>query len=153
MMRTNARASANACVAVISMVAWPDALLAQSTDVPKKAPATVAAGTVPTGAASGGDAGQLAFNNKCRMCHSSDPGDNRLGPSLGGVVGRTAGSVSGFAYSQSMKNAGVTWDEATLDKFITDPGSVVPGNRMKPYTGIDDAEVRSAIISFLKTAD
>lgn len=102
-------------------------------------------------AASGDSAGQMAFNNHCRTCHSTDAGDNRLGPSLAGVVGRKAGSVDGFAYSQSLKSSGVTFDDATLDKFIAGPASVAPGNNMKPYSGIEDAKVRADIIGFLKT--
>jgi len=94
---------------------------------------------------------QMAFNNACRTCHSMKEGDNRLGPSLGGVVGRKAGSVAGYAYSPSMKNSGVTWDEATLDKFIANPDEVVHGNNMKPFTGISDAGQRQEIVGFLKS--
>jgi len=97
------------------------------------------------------DAGQLLFNNACRTCHSMKEGDNRLGPSLGGVVGRKAGSVAGYAYSPSMKNSGVTWDEGTLDKFIANPDEVVHGNNMKPFTGISDAGQRQEIVAFLKS--
>lgn len=96
--------------------------------------------------------GEAAFNNACRTCHSAKPGDNRLGPTLHGVVGRKAGAVEGFNYSGSMKNAGLTWDEASLDKFIANPDAVVQGNNMKPYTGISDAAQRKAIIGFLGKA-
>lgn len=96
--------------------------------------------------------GQEAFNNACRTCHSSKAGDNRLGPNLNKIVGRKAGSTEGYAYSESMKKAGITWDDASLDKFITNPDSVVPGNNMKPFTGISDAGQRKEIIEFLKTA-
>lgn len=95
--------------------------------------------------------GEAAFNNACRTCHSTKPDDNRLGPNLNGIVGRKAGTAGGFNYSGSMKNAGLTWDEATLDKFITNPDAVVQGNNMKPYTGLTDAAQRKAIIDFLKT--
>ena len=54
---------------------------------------------------------QMAFNNACRTCHSIKEGDNRLGPSLHGVVGRKAGSLEGFAFSSAMKSAGIVWDE------------------------------------------
>ena len=79
---------------------------------------------------------QVAFNNSCRTCHSVKEGDNRLGPSLAGVVGRKAGTLPGYAYSPSMQNSGVIWDEATLDTFIANPDQVVGGNKMKPFTGI-----------------
>lgn len=95
--------------------------------------------------------GEAAFNNACRTCHSTKPDDNRLGPNLHGIVGRKAGAAEGFNYSGSMKNAGLTWDEAHLDKFIANPDAVVQGNNMKPYTGLSDAAQRKAIIEFLKT--
>jgi cytochrome c len=94
---------------------------------------------------------QMAFNNACRTCHSMKEGDNRLGPSLAGVVGRKAGTVPGYAYSPSMQNSGVTWDEATLNKFIANPDEVVGGNKMKPFTSISDEAQRKDIIAFLKS--
>ena len=96
------------------------------------------------------DAGQMLFNNACRTCHATKAGDNRLGPSLAGLIGRKAGSVEGFNYSPAMKSAGITWDEKTLDAFIANPDAVVPGNTMKPYTGMTSAEDRSTIVSFLR---
>jgi cytochrome c len=96
--------------------------------------------------------GEATFNNACRTCHSSRPGDDRLGPNLHGIVGRKAGAAEGFKnYSPSLKNSGLTWDEATIDKFIANPDAVVQGNNMKPYTGLSDAAQRAAIIAFLKT--
>jgi cytochrome c len=93
---------------------------------------------------------QLAFNNHCRTCHVTDEGDNRLGPSLHGVIGRKAGSTPGFDYSSAMANSGIVWDEATLDRFIANPDAVVSGNSMKPYTGITSAEQRAQIIAYLE---
>jgi cytochrome c len=96
--------------------------------------------------------GQGAFNNHCRTCHSAQAGDNRLGPNLHGIVGRKAGAEKGYAaYSQAVKTAGITWDEATLEKFIADPEAVVPNNNMKPYKGIPDAKVRKEIVAYLKS--
>ncbi len=94
----------------------------------------------------------MAYNNACCTCHSVKEGDNRLGPSLAKIVGRKAGASEGFNYSQSLKNSGVTWDEKNLDAFIANPDSVVPGNNMKPYTGISDAALRGQIVKFLATA-
>jgi cytochrome c len=99
-----------------------------------------------------GGSGQLTFNNHCRTCHSTKPDDNRLGPSLSGVFGRKAASAQGYSYSDAMKNAGLTWDEGTLDKFIADPEAVVPGNGMKPFTGISNQHERALIINFLRAA-
>jgi cytochrome c len=93
-----------------------------------------------------------AFNNNCRTCHSVKEGDNRLGPSLHNVYGAKAGASPTYTnYSQGMKSAGVTWDEATLDKFIENPEQVVPNNNMKPYKGVPDPTVRKQIIDFLKS--
>jgi cytochrome c len=96
------------------------------------------------------EAAQLAFNNHCRTCHTTKEGDNRLGPSLHGVIGREAGSAPGFGYSSAMKDAGITWDEQTLDRYIENPEAVVPGNNMKPYSGITDPAERAKIIAHLK---
>jgi cytochrome c len=96
--------------------------------------------------------GPEAFNNNCRTCHSAKEGDNRLGPSLDKIVGRKAGTAPGYSnYSQGLKSSGITWDEATLDKFITNPDAVVPNNNMKPFKGVSDEAVRAKIIAFLKS--
>jgi cytochrome c len=96
--------------------------------------------------------GEQLFNNNCRTCHSWKEGDNRLGPTLHGIVGRKSGSIEGYGnYSQSMKQANVTWDEATLDKFIAHPDSVVQNNNMKPFSGVGDQATRQKIIEFLKS--
>ena len=99
-----------------------------------------------------GDGGQMAFNNACRTCHSVKEGDNRLGPSLYGIVGKKAGTASGFESTPSMRNSGIVWDVAKLDAFIADPDAVVPGNGMKPFGGIGSAEERKKITSYLASA-
>jgi len=70
---------------------------------------------------------------------------------LHGILGAKAGSTDYTAYSDSMKSAGVSWDEATLDKFIENPDQVVRTNTMKPYTGLTDASVRRQIVEFLSS--
>lgn len=95
--------------------------------------------------------GKVAFNNNCRTCHSFKEGDNRLGPTLHGIVGRKAGSIAGFQFSPAMKDSGITWDAATLDKFITNPEMVVHGNSMKPFGGIADASERTKIVAYLQS--
>src|SRR5258707_8174273 len=72
--------------------------------------------------------GQAPFESRCSGCHALD-GDHE-GPRLRSVVGRAAGSVKTFQYSEALKNAKHTWDEATLDKWLSDPESVVPDNDM-----------------------
>jgi cytochrome c len=111
--------------------------------------AIVALTTIQAGASTAAD-GQQAFNNSCRTCHTIKQGDNRLGPSLSGVVGRKAGTVSGYRFSAAMENSGVIWDETSLDKFIAEPEAVINGNAMKPYGGLSDAAQRKAIIDYLK---
>lgn len=105
--------------------------------------------TVPSLAA---ETAPAAFNNHCRTCHSAKEGDNRLGPSLHNIYGAKAASSSTYgSYSQGLKNAGVTWDDATLDKFIENPDQVVPNNNMKPYKGVTDPAVRKQIVDYLKS--
>ena len=98
------------------------------------------------------DAGQIAFNNACRTCHTVREGDNRLGPSLSRVIGRKAGSLPNYNYSESMKKADIVWDKQNLDRFIANPDAVVSGNNMKPYGGIASADERAKIVAFLGTA-
>jgi cytochrome c len=104
------------------------------------------------GADASAGAGKAAFNNHCRTCHSLKEGDNRLGPSLGGIVGAKAGTRQGYPnYSGAMKGSGITWDEQTLDRFITNPDEVVPNNSMKPFKGVPDPAARKSIIEALKS--
>jgi cytochrome c len=93
---------------------------------------------------------QVAFNNVCRTCHALGEGDNRLGPSLHKIIGRKAGSLPNYNYSNAIKRADLVWDRATLDRFISNPDQVVPGNNMKPYSGLTSAEERAKIIAFLE---
>ena len=98
------------------------------------------------------DSLELSFNDHCRECHSFVKDDNRLGPTLYGVVGRKAGTQTGYGFTQSLKDSGITWDEATLDKWIANPNAVIPGNGMSPpYGGVADPAIRAKIIAFLKT--
>lgn len=103
------------------------------------------------GAAPGGDAmaGKRVFL-RCMACHAVQPGaPAKVGPNLSGVVGRKAGAVPGFRYSPAMAKAAVKWDEATLDKWLTRPSSVVPGTSMA-FAGLPGADDRKAVIAYLK---
>jgi cytochrome c len=91
--------------------------------------------------------GKTVFN-KCKACHQVDK--NAVGPHLAGVVGRKAGSVEGFAYSDAVKKSGLTWDEATLDKWLQGPSKLVPGTHMI-FAGIKDEGDRADLIAYLKT--
>jgi cytochrome c2 len=92
-------------------------------------------------------AGRLVFR-KCQACHSLEPGKNMLGPSLGGVLGRKAGTEAGYNYSAAMKAADIVWDPKTLDQYLADPAKVVPGNKM-PFPGLKTDHDRADIIAFL----
>lgn len=94
--------------------------------------------------------GEQIFKRTCGVCHSIEPGQNRVGPSLAGVVGRKAGSVPGYSYSQANKSSGITWDVNTLDRYIADPKGVVPGTKMT-FPGLKDPEDRKAVISYLQS--
>jgi cytochrome c len=93
--------------------------------------------------------GQLIFNNVCRTCHTTREGDNRLGPNLYRIIGRKAGSVQGYGYPSAMKGADFVWDEEKLDRFIARPEQLVPGNNMKPFSGLASPQDRAKVIAFL----
>ncbi len=94
--------------------------------------------------------GKAAFT-ECAVCHVVREGERSLvGPNLFGVYGRTAGSDPEFAYTDAMKNSGITWDDESLNAFLENPQALVRGNRMA-YPGAKDAEKRAAIIDYLKT--
>jgi cytochrome c len=96
------------------------------------------------------EAGQKVFKQQCGLCHDVAAGKNRVGPSLFGVVGRKAGTVEGFHYSDGNKNSGVTWDQATLDKYLADPRGTVPGTTMT-YAGVKNDQQRKDIIAYLSS--
>ena len=86
---------------------------------------------------------------QCRVCHSVSPGQNGIGPSLAGIHGNRAGAVAGFTYTDGMRTSGLTWNDATLNRYLTDPQGTVPGTMMA--IGPLDATQRAAIIAYLKT--
>ena len=93
-------------------------------------------------------AGEKAFA-VCKACHKVGEGaKNGVGPVLNGVVGRTAGSVEGFNYSDAMKNSGITWDEAHLLAYLKNPKTEIPGNKMM-YAGVKDDTKVADIIAYL----
>jgi cytochrome c len=111
--------------------------------------AMIAAAPVAASAADA-EAGKTVFN-KCKACHQVGEGaKNAVGPNLTGVIGRKAGAVEGFTYSEAMKNSGKTWDEATFKDYIADPKKAVPGNKMV-FMGLKDAADIDNLLEFLKT--
>lgn len=87
---------------------------------------------------------------QCASCHSPERGANGIGPSLFGVYGTKAGDIPGYAFSPALKASGLTWDDATLDKWISGPMQMVPGTKMT-YAGLTDPAKRAKVIAFLKT--
>jgi cytochrome c len=87
---------------------------------------------------------------QCKICHTTQPGQHLVGPSLAGVYGKPAASAAGYPYSAALKQAGLSWDDATLDRFLTAPMKAVPGTRMT-YAGQPDPAARREIIAYLKT--
>jgi len=94
--------------------------------------------------------GQSVYKTQCSICHAVAPGRNSIGPTLFGVVGRKTGSVPGFHYSPANLGANITWEPATLDKYIESPRAVVPGTIMT-YSGVKDATKRADLIAYLET--
>ena len=94
---------------------------------------------------------QQVFNNACRTCHTIKEGDNRQGPNLYRIMGRKAGSLPDYSYSGAMKGADFVWDEEKLAHFIASPDEVVPGNNMKPYSGLASTDDRTKIIAYLRS--
>jgi cytochrome c len=88
---------------------------------------------------------------KCMACHAVEAGKNKVGPTLHGIMGRKAGTVEGFTYSDPMKNSGITWNEAELDKYLTNPKKDIPGNKMA-FPGLPKPDDRANVIAYLKEA-
>jgi cytochrome c len=94
--------------------------------------------------------GEKVFN-RCKACHVVDKEQNRVGPHLVGIIGRPAGSVEGFKYSDAMKNSGKTWDEASLSAYLADPKGFIPGNKMA-FAGLKKEDEVVDVIAYLKQA-
>ena len=82
----------------------------------------------------------------CQDCHSLDKND--VGPRHRGVFGRKAGSLPDYDYSEALKSANITWNEETLDKWLTDPQAMVPGAKM--FFHLDNPQDRADVIAYLK---
>lgn len=95
-------------------------------------------------------AGKLFFGQRCQICHNPEADKQTYGPPLAGVVGRKAGTVAGFGYSDALKNSGIVWTEASLKAWMEDNDGMLPGTRMR-HVGVNDAAEQGMIIAYLKS--
>ena len=95
-------------------------------------------------------AGKKVYN-KCKTCHALEAGKKKLGPSLNGIIGRTAGSVEGFKYSDAMKDSGVVWTEENIAAYLEKPKEFIAGNKMA-FAGLRKEQDRANLIAYLKEA-
>jgi cytochrome c len=86
---------------------------------------------------------------RCAACHSTKPGENKIGPSLAGVVGRKSGTEPGYNYSPALKAANISWDEHSLDQFLANPAADVHGTKM--FITVPNATDRQNVIAYLET--
>ena len=96
------------------------------------------------------EAGSKVFKIQCSACHAAVAGKKGIGPSLFGVVGRAAGTAPDFHYTEANKNSSLTWDAATLDRYLQAPRQVVPGTAMS-YAGLKNETQRADLIAYLAT--
>lgn len=97
-------------------------------------------------------AGEKVFA-QCRACHQIGPkAKNVLGPQLNGIIGRKAGTVSGYNYSPANKNSGITWDEPTFSTYIQNPQGVIKGTKMT-FAGVKNPKQINDLYAYLKQFD
>ena len=89
------------------------------------------------------------FAAHCAVCHATAPGENKVGPSLAGIVGSKSGTGPAFNFSAAMKDANVTWDDADLDKFLANPVGFVHGTKM--FVNLPSETDRQNVIAYLNT--
>ncbi len=105
----------------------------------------------PTARAAGDvAAGKALFQQKCSICHANEKGVMRIGPSLWGVVGRQAGTLPGYTYSDAMAHANRVWNADTLSTYLTNPQKDIPGIKML-FAGLPSQTDRDNVIAYLAT--
>jgi glucose/arabinose dehydrogenase/cytochrome c1 len=98
--------------------------------------------------------GKAFFQQNCALCHAAKLGPGNMaiggqGPSLVGVIGRSAASAPNFSYSKALASSGLVWNSATLDRFLANPISTVPGTTMLVL--VPDEMNRRHLIAYLTT--
>ena len=94
--------------------------------------------------------GEHLFRIDCSVCHGPQPGRNLIGPSLFKVINRHSGEIADYRYSDANRQSGLTWNVATLDRYLTAPRELVPGTKMT-FPGVKDAKQRADLIAYLAT--
>lgn len=95
-------------------------------------------------------AGKATFAT-CGTCHSIVAGQNKVGPSLKGIVGRKSGTIPNFRYSAANKKSGIIWTEQSLYNYLAAPQKMIPGTFMT-FTGFKEGVKRANVIAYLQTA-
>ena len=97
-------------------------------------------------------AGERLFKRYCGVCHIAEKDSARRmqGPNLWGLIGRKAGTIEGFRYSDANKDSGIVWSAETLDPYLNDPRAVIKGTTMA-FFGVRKPDERKAIIEYLSS--
>jgi cytochrome c len=96
--------------------------------------------------------GETSFR-KCKLCHAvGENAQNKIGPELNGLDGRTSGTVANFVYSDAHKNSGIVWNQATFKEYISDPAAKVPGTK-KVFAGVKDEQEADDLWAYIKRFD
>ncbi len=130
--------------------AEPEETTAATPAAPAAPAATPAAAPVAYATLTGNAANGEKVFVQCKTCHVTDAGQNRVGPSLHTLIGRTAGQVPGFSYSAANKASGLVWTEENLFTYLEAPQKVIPGTKMA-FAGLKKPQDRADVIAFLKT--
>lgn len=102
----------------------------------------------PSAFAADPEEGKKVFR-KCQACHDAEQPKNKVGPHLVGIIGRPAGQVEGFKYSDAMKNSGITWTEENIAQYLKEPKDFIKGNKMA-FVGLKKDDEVADVIAYLK---